>query len=302
MSHQPTFWDTHSATSSPVSESGPTPCAPLAGPMIARSGLAHALVNLSARQAKAKGLMMSGTFGPHGSTLSRSAALSSSLASRLQVKTASLGSTLYLLTWKPWATPAGRSLFLLRASALRTSGSASTGWPTPTTRDWKDGSNPDVNVPLNGLLGRVAWLAGRPTTTKTDANRHPSIKATTPNITLNHAANLAGWPTPDANAMNLGEGLDTWDARQAKNKAKYKNGNGAGMPIQVMALTIVPARLTASGEMLTGSDAGMTAGGQLDPDHSRWLMGLPRAWDDCAVTAMDSLPRRRKHSSKHTSR
>jgi hypothetical protein len=29
-------------------------------------------------------------------------------------------------------------------------------WPTPTARDWKDGSyNP--NVPVNGLLGRAVW-------------------------------------------------------------------------------------------------------------------------------------------------
>ncbi len=28
-------------------------------------------------------------------------------------------------------------------------------WPTPTTRDWKDGANPSPNVPTNGLLGRA---------------------------------------------------------------------------------------------------------------------------------------------------
>jgi hypothetical protein len=29
-------------------------------------------------------------------------------------------------------------------------------WPTPTARDWKDGSYCE-NVPVNGLLGRAVW-------------------------------------------------------------------------------------------------------------------------------------------------
>ena len=38
---------------------------------------------------------------------------------------------------------------------------ALSGWPTPTSRDHKDGKE-CPNVPLNALLGRVAWLTANP--------------------------------------------------------------------------------------------------------------------------------------------
>ncbi len=39
-----------------------------------------------------------------------------------------------------------------------------------------------------------------------------------------------------------------------------------------------------------------TSGGQLKPEHSRWLMGYPPVWDACGVTAMPSSRRSRRKS------
>jgi hypothetical protein len=81
---------------------------------------------------------------------------------------------------------------------------------------------------------------------------------------------------------------------------KREDGTKNQQRLQDFAAITGPARLTATGEMLTGSSAGMESGGQLNPAHSRWLMGLPKEWDDCAVTAMQSLRPQRKRSSKPT--
>lgn len=92
-----TFEGSHSATSSPASACGATHCDSPVGRTIAQFGLAPALASLSARQAKAAGLLMSGTFGPRGSISSSGAndLTYLSLVSRLRARTASRGSTLY---------------------------------------------------------------------------------------------------------------------------------------------------------------------------------------------------------------
>lgn len=62
------------------------------------------------------------------------------------------------------------------------------------------------------------------------------------------------------------------------------------------------AQLAATGETATGGGARMGSGGQLDPEFSRWLLGVPLAWDAFVCTATASLSRSRRSSSKRTSK
>lgn len=286
---------THNATSSRESASGRSPFAAPAGQMIDLFGPVPVLANLSPRQAKELGLMtrvISGHILPGSSA---SAALEKSLVSRLQARTRSLGSTLYKLTWKPWNMPSGLSRFRLRASVPRTSVTARIGWPTPCARDYFPAHSPEYiaakKAQGHGManLNDLAQLAGWPSPTACDSNRRPSQGFTTPNITLNHAAVLSGWPTPSCQNDRTGN-------PESALSMTRKDGSKVQQRLQDFAAIAAPARLTACGQMLTGSSAGMASGGQLNPAHSRWLMGLPPEWDDCAPTETPSMLKRRRSS------
>ncbi len=288
MFDQTTFVDSPSVISSPESVDGRSRFDVLDGPMIDLFGLVPHRANLSPRQAKDLGLLTSGTYGRHSIGSSPSAALQRLLESKLRARMSTTGSTLFNLTWKPWVTPSEVSRFRLRASVRRTSETETTGWPTPTTRDHKDGAE-CANVPLNALLGRVAWQASWPT--PTSALAHKGVRSTEGGIReamrshgpdLAAMACLASWGTPTAKTF---EGNP--EAAIAR-KVKLGIGNRATqLGHQIDYVKNSPARLTASGEMLIGSSAGTRSGGQLSPEHSRWLMGYPKEWASSAPNSAD---------------
>lgn len=134
------------------------------------------------------------------------------------------------------------------------------GWPTPTATDGKGG-----------------YQGGRIRNGKLSTDR------------LDMAAQLAGWPTPTTSN-------DRSPCPQEAMRTYRDNGTKIQKRLQDVAALCGPARLTASGEMLIGCAAEMESGGQLDPDHSRWLMGFPAEWEDCAPTETLSTLKRRQRS------
>lgn len=136
------------------------------------------------------------------------------------------------------------------------------GWATPAARDWTSAS-----ASAEFLAERLEQSRGKPLSEQ--------------------AFTLAGWPTTSCNNDRTGN-------PESAMSMQRQDGTKVQQRLQDFAAICGPARLTATGVMLTGSAAGMDAGGQLNPAHSRWLQGLPPEWCQAAIAAYRLMPRRGK--------
>lgn len=143
---------------------------------------------------------------------------------------------------------------------------AASAWPTPTTRDHKDGSY-CPNVPVNGLLGRV--VCPTPTANQYGSNQGGAAGRTGP--VRGSVATIAKsmWPTPTSLAQ----------AKDGNNEA----GNSAG--------------LVAIRKHSIGSSEQTEKRGALNPEFVSWLMGYPPEWLSCAPSETRSIRGRRRNSS-----
>jgi hypothetical protein len=178
------------------------------------------------------------------------------------------------------------------------------GWPTPVAND--DNKTPEAHLAMKQRMGErdgsganrtaitslqvMAQLAGwktpcvpnggRISGNLTDIGKHQD--GTKAQIGLENEAKLGGWATP----------------KVATGDYQYSGGDHDKLVLNLSG----ESRLTAFGDQPIGFLLGpkgweiVSASGQLNAAHSRWLMGLPPAWDACAVTAMASLPRQRRRS------
>jgi hypothetical protein len=259
-----------SAISSPASGDGPTPFDLPDGPMAEPSGQGVAPVSRSRVPGKAMAPMIRATFGRRGFGSGASAALSSALVNRLRARMDLDGSTVFRLTWKERTTPSGRLIAALRASGRTTSDSDYGSWPTTTKEDARSSAR-------HGYM-----LTGNQGTTLLDAARLAHWK---------HGRRMgtplevqAAWATPAHR--------DWRTANTRSYQERSQSTKGEQLPNQVVHL----------GPLLTGSPVETVKRDQLNPAHSRWLMGYPPEWDACAVTAMPSSRKSPRRSSKRTAK
>ena len=310
-SNQLTLWDSPSVISSLALPAGLLRYNSQDGPPTAPSGQAPALASRSQSQARAEGRRTRVTFGRSFVVSSASAALQSSLASKLRLRLGASGSPEYVLTWRHWDIAQQAPICALRAAprtaksglcvAIRPlngnvlpsplpisdsgcSGSLA-GWRSPD-HNQRGGSYADPEKALARLasghqinLEDQAVLAGWVSPTAQDGSRGglpPRPQDT--GIPLSQQATLAGWPSP-----TVGNAQGSQMAKDASATGRRPDGSKATVSLNHVASLAVTGWNTP--RATDGSNGGPNqAGGALSADAALamagWATPSSRDWKD----------------------
>jgi hypothetical protein len=135
------------------------------------------------------------------------------------------------------------------------------GWPTPTAKEKAGGATTDPDKVLARALGGHS------------------------NDLQDFVQLVTGWATPQAR-----------DYRTPAHQSYRERGGGAkGETLNHQVAHQIP------GATLNGLAAATANTGLLNPEHSRWLQGIPATWPSCAPTATRSIRSPRRSSSAPSS-
>ena len=305
-----------SATSSLASVAGPTACDSLESPTTPLSGPAPAPASRFRWQDFSAVPTTRDTSGPPGTASSPSAGLQSSLESRLRERLEGRGSPLYALTWKTLAMPSGPPILQRRASALRTSGNASSSapsavsaWPTPTRQDGSSSGAAGYSTESGRHTGTTLTDAARQVTGWATAKRSDGerggqaehLDGRRSNL-LDQAMTVTGWGSPSAT-----EPGGTPEQALARKRKATAQGSTLGESVTLLAhqvATVAHGTTPSSSPATTPSEGSSTGRRQLTPEFQLWLMlgAVAIEWLSYAPAVTPSSQRQQRPSSPRSSK